>query len=78
MPSISSVASAGTQPVQQPKPLTKAADGDYTAASIAANPGSAVGKIKEADGDYRAIGGGAAAKTSTAVQVALSTLTKGG
>ena len=78
MSSVSPVASVNAQPAQHSKPLTKAADGDYTAASVAANPGSAVGKIKEADGDYRPISGGAAARTSPAVQVTVSTLAKGG
>jgi hypothetical protein len=59
------------------KPLVKAADGDYTAASIASNPGSAAGKIREADGDYRPATS-AAAQSSTAVQVAVTELKKGG
>jgi hypothetical protein len=78
MSTISAVAPAGgVQASPSSKPLIKAADGDYTAASIAANPGSAVGKIREADGDYRRIAG-PAAQTSTAAQIAISTLTKGG
>ena len=59
------------------RPLMKAADGDYTAASIAANPGSAVGKIKEADGDYR-LATSAAGQSAPAVQAALTELKKGG
>ncbi len=55
----------------------KAADGDYTAASVAANPGSTAGMVKQADGDYKPMTS-AAAQSSTAVQVALSALKKGG
>jgi hypothetical protein len=76
MPSISSLSAAAQTPHAH-KPLVKAADGDYTAASIAANPGSAVGKIREADGDYR-LATSAAAQSSPAVQVALTELKKGG
>jgi len=78
MSSIPPIAAPNVHAARPSKPLTKAADGDYTAASIAGNPGSAVGKVKEADGDYRVISGGAAAQTPTAVQVAVSTLKKGG
>ena len=77
MSTIAAVAPAGVQASLSSKPLVKAADGDYTAASIAANPGSAAGKIREADGDYRRIAS-PAAQTSTAAQIAISTLTKGG
>ena len=78
MSSIPPIAAVNVHAARPPKPLTKAADGDYTAASIAANPGSAVGKVKEADGDYRVISGGAAAQTSPAMQVALCSLKNGG
>jgi hypothetical protein len=74
--SVSSVTSANA-PAPAHKPLMKAADGDYTAASIAANPGSAVGKIKEADGDYR-LAVSATAHSAPAVQAALTELKKGG
>ena len=58
------------------KGLVKAADGDYTAASVRANPGAAVG-TKQSDGDY-APAGSAAAKSSPGVQSALSLLKLGG
>jgi hypothetical protein len=77
MSSIAPLGSASVQVSRSSKPLVKAADGDYTAASIAANPGSAAGKIREADGDYRPIGN-VTAQTSAAAQVAISSLTKGG
>lgn len=74
---VMSVSPVTSTNVPAHKPLVKAADGDYTAASIAANPGSAVGKIKEADGDYRVVTS-AAAQSATAVQAALTELKKGG
>jgi hypothetical protein len=76
MSSISPVATSSLH-ASNAKPLMKAADGDYTAASVAANPGSTVGMVKQADGDYRPMTS-AAAQSSSAVQAALSTLKKGG
>jgi hypothetical protein len=70
---------ASNVPAHAAKALQKAADGDgdYTAASVAANPESAGGLVRQSDGDYRRMSS-AAAQSSTAVQAAVNALKKGG
>jgi hypothetical protein len=72
--SVSSIPPANAQPAHQA--LQKAADGDYTAASIAANPGSAAGKVRQSDGDYRLAS--TAQRSTSGVQSALNILKTGG
>ena len=71
-----SAVAASTVHAAPHKGLVKAADGDYTADSVRANPGASVG-TKQSDGDY-APPGSAAAKSSPSVQSALSLLKLGG
>ena len=71
-----------------PKQLSKAANGEYTAASVAADPTDTqkLGLVKQKDGNYAAKsadlavsnGGSAASTSSSAVLDALTSLTKGG
>jgi hypothetical protein len=67
--------------------LSHVGNGEYTAASVSADPADAtkLGLVKEKDGNYGtasaatvATGGGAAAQSSSAVQTALLALKRGG
>lgn len=78
-----SVSSVSSTPVATPT-LSKLGNGEYTAASVSADPKDAIaqGLSKQADGNYgtanAAAAAGPAARSAPAVQDALNTLKLGG
>ena len=85
--SVSASVIAGTSSTATSSKLVQIANGEYTAASVSADPTDAnkLALVKEKDGNYGtqapssvASGSSASAQSSTGVQAALSNLTLGG
>ena len=75
--SISMSLASGAQAPSYPMGLVLRANGEFTAASVAANPGLAVGLVQQTDGGY-AYAAPSAIKSAPPVQAALLSLRMGG